>query len=173
MKPFLRTALVTGTAFGVFMGLFWAVVGAVGPESWLGGPLRVALAVVSGVPFGLAMAGFAAIQRRRFARVRPELAGEDLLHDGPANHWLHGEGVGGWLFLTKERLLFRSHRFNVQRHELSVPLADITRVRAVRTAKLFPNGLRVNLGSGHVERFVVRENRRWCEEILKARGRVA
>ncbi len=128
----------------------------------------LAMAVVSGAAFGLAMAGFMAIQRRRFSRARPEFTGEQLLRDGPANHFLNGEGVGGWLFLTQERVLFRSHQFNIQRHELSVPLAEIAEVQPVRTAGIFPNGLLLVTRSGRQERFVVGEHRRWCDEIVRA-----
>jgi len=119
------------------------------------------------------MTGFMAIQRRRFSRARVELIGEQLLHDGPANHFLNGEGVGGWLFLTKERLLFRSHQFNVQRHELSVPLKEIAEVQPVRTARIFPNGLRLVTRSGKEERFVVREHGRWRDEIVRAHTNMA
>ena len=126
----------------------------------------------SGLAFGLAMAGFMAIQRRRFSRTRPEFRGEELLHDGPANHFVNGEGVGGWLFLTRDRLLFRSHQVNIQPHELSVPLADIAEIQPVRTARIFPNGLRLVTRSGREERFVVEAHRRWSDEILKELRRV-
>ena len=150
--------LLTGVAMGSLCGL------SVGTKTGL------AIGLLSGVAFGLAMACFFAIQRGRFALARPELTGEDVLHDGPANHFLNGEGVGGWLFLTKERVVFRSHQFNIQPHELSVPLTEITDVQDVRLAKVFPTGLRFVTRSGNEEWFVVEDNRRWRDEIVKAKA---
>ena len=168
MKSFIKTALINGTAFGVPMGVLAGVVMAVARGLSFGVPFGLAMAAASGAAFGLATAGFMAIQRRRFSRARAEFIGEQLVHDGPANHFLNGEGVGGWLFLTKKRLLFRSHQFNVHRHELSVPLKEIAEVQPVRTARIFPNGLRLVMRSGEGLRFVVREHGRWRDEIAKA-----
>ena len=173
MRAFAKTALITGVAFGIPMGLLAGVVFGIAHGFSSGVRFGLMLAPISGVAFGLAMTGFMAIQRRRFAQGRSQFTGEQLLHDGPANHFLNGEGVGGWLFLTKERLLFRSHQFNIQRHELSVPLAEIAEVQPVWTAKMFPNGLRVVTRSGRAERFVVEARRRWCDEIAKAQTSAA
>jgi hypothetical protein len=173
MKSFTKTALISGAAFGVPMGVLAGGVMAITRGFSFGMSFGLAMAVASGAAFGLAMAGFLAIQRRRFSRARAELTGERLLHDGPANHFLNGEGVGGWLFLTKERLLFRSHQFNVQRHELSVLLKDIAEVQPVRTARIFPNGLRLVTRSGSEERFVVREHGTWRDEIVRAQTSTA
>ena len=169
MKSFTKTALITGTAYGIPMGLLAGVVLTLARGFAFGIAFGLAIAVMSGAAFGLVMGGFVAIQRRRFARARPEFSGEQLLHDGPANHFLNGEGVGGWLFLTQERLLFRSHQINIQPHELSVTLAEIAEVQPVRTAKVFPNGLRLVTRSRKEDRFVVEEHRRWCDEIIRAK----
>ena len=170
MKSFVKTALTTGVAFGIPTGILAGVVFGISRGFSNGVVFGLVSALILGLPFGLAMAGFMAMQRRRFARIRPDFTGEQLLHDGPANHFLNGEGVGGWLFLTKERLLFRSHRFNFQQHQLSIPLEDIAEVQPVRTAKIFPNGLRVVTHSGRDDRFVVEANQTWCSEIVKAQA---
>src|SRR5205809_520525 len=113
MKAFAKTALITGVAFSIPMGLIAGFLFGVARGFSAGVTFGLVIGPTSGLVFGLAMAGFIAIQRRRFARTRSDFTGEQLLHDGPANHFLNGEGVGGWLFLTKERLLFRPHQFNV------------------------------------------------------------
>jgi len=38
------------------------------------------------------------------------------------------EAVGGKLFLTNRRLVFKSHKLNIQNHELSIHLIDIANV---------------------------------------------
>jgi hypothetical protein len=172
MNRFAKITLILGTAFGIPMGaLAGIVIGLVlGFSSgvWFG----LATAAVSGLAFGLSMAGVAAIQRRRFSQTRPEFVGEPLLHDGPANHLLRWEGVGGWLYLTEQRLFFRSHDFNIQSHDLSVPLAEISEVSPVQTFKIISNGLRVVTLSGRDERFVVEAHKRWCDEVLRAKSRL-
>ena len=173
MKSFVKTALIAGVAFGIPMGIFFGVRMGIIRGFSAGVSFGLVSGAACGLAFGLAIADFMVIQRRRFSRARPEFRGEELLHDGPANHFLNGEGVGGWLFLTRERLLFRSHQVNLQPHELSLPLAEIAEVQPVRTARIFPNGLRLVTRSGREERFVVEARRRWCDEILRALRRVA
>ena len=50
---------------------------------------------------------------------------EILIKKGSANHLVQFEGVGGRLFLTNQRLFFKSHSFNIQTHEESILLDDI------------------------------------------------
>jgi len=164
MKSFTKTALIATIAFGIPMGTLAGII--IGFAHGLSAGVSFGIKAAAGS--GLLLAGFMAIQRWRFSRARPEFTGEHLLHDGPANHFLKAEGVGGWRFLTKERLLFRSHQFNVQRHELSIPLAEITHVSPLNTATIFPNSPRFVTRSGREERFVVEANQTWCDEILRA-----
>ena len=56
----------------------------------------------------------------------PVFVGETMLRNGPANHFVGVEGVGGWLYLTSGRLYFRSHSLNIQNHECSLMLDDVT-----------------------------------------------
>lgn len=168
---FVKTTIITGIAFGMPMGVLTGLLEGLARGSSYGFLFGLFTAVASGLAFGLTLAVFLAIQRRRFSQARPEFVSEHLLHDGPANHFFHGEGVGGWLYLTEQRLLFRSHKINIQPHELSVPLTDIVEVRAVRTAKIFPNGLSLVTRHGLDERFVVENHKKWCNEIARAQAR--
>jgi len=165
MRRFVRTTLCTGIPFGVAMGVFYVLV-----AGWQGGLL---LAAGSGFLFGIAMAAFASYQRRRFAAQRQAFTDEQVLYKGPANHFFNGKSVGGWIYLTPRRLLFRSHAINLQPHELSIDLSDISEALPVLTAKIIPNGLRIVTRSGRDERFVVEGHRRWCDEITNAQRRVA
>ena len=161
MLRFLKTAVFAGVPFGLFMGLFFTL--------QLQSSFGFVLGLGAGLLFGLLLAAFAAWQASRFTREVPDLEGEQLLKQGPANHFRGWEGVGGWLYLTDKRLLFRSHRFNVQNHELSMPLAEIVEVQTCPTAWIVPNGLRVVTPSG-AERFVVEGRRSWLEEIKQTKG---
>lgn len=161
MFRFLKMTVFAGVPFGLFMGLYFTF-------QW-GSFLGVGLGLAAGLPFGLLLAAFTAWQGSRFTREAPGLEGEQLLKQGPANHFRGGESVGGWLYLTDKRLLFRSHRFNVQNHELSIPLAEIVEVQTCSTAWVVPNGLRV-VTVQVAERFVVEGRRSWLQEISQAIG---
>jgi len=108
-------------------------------------------------------------QIKRFSIDRPDLDGEAVLFEGPANHFKGAEGVGGYLWLTPGQLFFRSHRFNIQNHECRLPLSEITHAETTMTLRLVPNGLLVSLMSGKQERFVVHDNSAWATRILAAR----
>lgn len=139
---------------------------------WL---LAVALGAGGGVAFGAFMALFAGRaargDRKLFGDVPANPPGEEVLREGPANHFRGIESVGGKLFLTPKRLRFVSHRLNIQVHDTSWPLEEIVGVEATRTLFVIPNGLRVTLQSGERERFVVYERRAWVEAIEAARAR--
>jgi len=161
---FLSMALRTGIPFAVFMGAFYWFFFGYRPIGILGGAL-------AGVLFGICMALFASHQRKRFQTQRPDFPGEELIHEGPANHFFHGEGVGGWLYLTSRRLLFRSHRVNLQPHETNLLLSEISSAEPSRTAGIIPNGLLVSTVTGALERFVVDGRKQWSEAIANAKTR--
>ena len=68
---------------------------------------------------------------------------EILLFETFANHFKGIEGVGGKLYLTDRRLIFQSHKLNVQTHQLSIPLSQIQNVVRNKTIGLINNGLMV------------------------------
>lgn len=96
--------------------------------------------------------------------------GEDVLLQGPANHFLKKEGRGGWLTLTQSRLAFRSHGKNIQNAPLDVFLEDIDSVSKSSTLGIIPNGLRVVTLAGKVESFVVSNRKHWVNLIEKAKA---
>src|SRR5215470_6508505 len=109
MLRFIKMTALAGVPFGLLIGLFFTF-RSVNPFAV--GPFGLVLGLAAGLLFGLMVATFVAWQRSRFTREDPGLEGEHLLKQGPANHFRGLEGVGGWLYLTDKRLLFRSHRFN-------------------------------------------------------------
>src|SRR5947199_4936916 len=123
MRRFAKTTILAGIPFGLAMGVFYVL-----RVGWSRGLL---LASGSGLLFGITMAAFSTYQRRRFTVERPAFTDEQVLHEGPANHFLNRAGVGGWIYLTTRRLLFRSHAINLQPHELSIELSDISEVMPV------------------------------------------
>ena len=90
---------------------------------------------------------------------------EDILFQTGANHFKGIEGVGGKLYLTNKRLVFKSHKLNIQNHELSIDLTDIKKVERFKTAELVENGLTVTSGDNNIDKFVVEKVDEWVEKM--------
>ncbi len=127
---------------------------------------------ISGVLFGVMMGAFVSYQKKKFEMERPSFAGEDLVKEGGANHFRNIEAVGGWIYLTDKRLLFRSHSINVQRHELSIPLQKISEAKPCMTFGIIPNGLQIRTIDGDREKFVVEDRKEWARQILETKQRI-
>jgi len=78
------------------------------------------------------------------------------------NHFKGLEGVGGKLFVTDQRLVFKSHDFNFQTHQLDLNYEDIASIELSNTLGLVPNGLTIKTKQGQVERFVI-----WRRKAVK------
>ncbi|MEM8529687.1 MAG: hypothetical protein AAGF95_02535 [Chloroflexota bacterium] len=159
IQRFIITLLFTGVPFGLFMGLFFTLQYGFSLGLWLG--------LISGVLFGLAMSIFVEVQHRRMASPNGVFNGEEIFLQGPANHFMNGEGRGGWLTLTPTRLVFRGHGMNIQNNDVTIGLAEIESARPVTTLGIIPNGLEIVRKNGRHERFVVRGRRRWIAYITE------
>lgn len=97
-------------------------------------------------------------------------ADETILFDTGANHFKGAEGVGGKLYLTTKRLVFKSHKFNIQNHELSISLSDIDKVDRYKTLGLVNNGLSVKTVDNKTEKFVVQKIDEWLNQLTEKNG---
>ena len=157
MNSSLKTFLRAGIIFGIFSGLIF---------SYLNGLFVGILAgIISGLLFGLFIVLFTTFQSKKFQMERPLFTDEKLIKEGPANHFLNKEGVGGWIYLTDKRFLFKSHSMNFQNHELSIPLSDINGVEKGRTFGIISNQLKLQLQNGQIEKFVVNDVGDWIKNI--------
>jgi hypothetical protein len=158
---FLKSMLLTGVPFGLFMGIFWSIL-----NGWKSG---VFMGVFTGVLFGIVMSAFAAYQKKKFQRERPLAPDENLVKEGGANHYKKIEAVGGWMYLTNKGLIFRPHSINIQREELSIPLQEISEAKPCMTFGIIPNGLEIKTIDGKTEKFVVEDRKDWAEKILETK----
>jgi len=122
-RSFGATALRAGIPFGLAMGTFNGVQSGALPGLVSG--------VVMGVAFGLVLAGFVRWQSGKFDKIRPEFEAEGLELDGPANLG----ATGGWLFLSKRRLVFVPHKINLSTKRTEIPRGDIVESKATRAAR--------------------------------------
>ena len=95
---------------------------------------------------------------------------EPILFETVANHFKGIEAVGGKLYLTNKRLVFRSHKINFQNHELSIPLSGIENVGRYKTLGLVNNGLSVTTAGNKVEKFVVDQIEMWISQLTEKNG---
>ena len=100
----------------------------------------------------------------------PLRVGEEMIRNGPANHQRGIETVGGALYLTTQRLIFRPHAFNVQRGVAELELSQVRETflcwtRFLNLLPLFPNSLAVVLDDGKEHRFVVENRSGWKAQI--------
>lgn len=171
-SKFFKTALMMGVPYGVTMSFFFLVYSGLCMTIFGLGyrflAFGVAAGLISGILFGVLMAAVSYYQGRKLASENPCVPGEELFKHGMANHGRRGEGVGGYLYLTDRRLLFKSHRFNIQNHDLSIPLEDISSVRPSLTMGLIPNGLQIFV-VGRKEHFVVSQRHDWIEQIERVK----
>lgn len=112
-------------------------------------------AAIGGFLFGWLMGVFA---HSKFATKGTQVtlkSGETILHSTGGNHVKGIEAVGGKLYLTSQRLIFKSHRLNIQRHELSIDLNAIAYVQRYKVLGVVNNGLAVVTRQNKKEKFVV------------------
>ena len=100
----------------------------------------------------------------------PLLPGETPVKDGAANLQRGLETVGGWLYLTSQRLIFEPHAVNFQIAVAVVPRASITGARKCWTRflnliPLFPNSVAVTTADGTEYRFVLFGRQEWIDAI--------
>jgi hypothetical protein len=100
--------------------------------------LLLGVSLLSGGGIAVMVVGPVFFAMRAFATAPavPLEAGESLLRELPANHFLRGEARGGKLLITDRRLAFRPHRFNVQLDTWSMPLAELAKADPVGTRLL-------------------------------------
>jgi hypothetical protein len=99
-------------------------------------------------------------------KIIPELElDEQIQIEGPASLFRGMEGVGGKIFLTNKKLIFNSHKINIQRGRTNIEYSNIKEVNKRKTAKLINNGLKVITQSGEEYDFVVNDRDLWFEKL--------
>ena len=132
-----KSKLRAGLFFGIIMSIFFILNRLWDAENFttefllkiiLSGIVRGAIA---GILFGYLMGKFLKFTDSNVS-IDTE-ADENILLESPANHCKGIEGVGGKLFLTNKKLIFKSHKFNIQNHEFSIRDRKSTRLNSSHT----------------------------------------
>ena len=104
------------------------------------------------------------LNRNNFKRL--QLVPDELIvYSDIANHLKNFEAVGGTLYLTSKRLIFISHRFNIQNHSLYINLEDITPEGKSPGFGIDGSRLLITRANGKKEKFVLRKVEKWLEVL--------
>lgn len=143
---FIKTFALAGIPFGLAMGVVNGI-----RQGWQSG---LGSGIAAGILFGFLLAFFLKRQSQRFEQLRPTYEPEGIVLEAPANL----AGAGGWLFLTKQRLVFEPHKLNLGGKRLEVTLGDITDVRpgAGKLVRRFEV-----LAAGSTHSFLVENREQW------------
>ena len=147
MKRFALPAL-QGLVFGTAMFLV---------SSGNGSALR--MAIFSGAAFAAFMTVLIVWRDKRGAKVRAPYEAEGIVHDGPANH----ASNGGWLVLTKQRLVFEPHKLNFSSKRTELGVDDIAGARP--GDGVLPNKIVVVTRSNQSLQFVVNGRSAWLAKL--------
>ncbi len=133
--------------------------------------------IFQGVFFGIFMGiGFPYVTKKFGKRVTSELGGNikpDLLEnekieiEGPANLFRGIESVGGKIFLTNKKVIFKSHKINIQKSQIEIEYENIDKIIKRKTVKLINNGIQISTKDGKEFDFVVNERDTWIEKLNK------
>lgn len=163
----IGSAFLTGLVFSGIMSLL---------DYWMEGQFNSLRSYVfQGIFFGIIMGiGFPLFMEKfgsRFAtklgkKIMPELTDNESIEiEGPANLFRGIEGVGGKLFLTNKKVIFKSHKINIQKGQTDIDYNDISEIIKRKTAKLIDNGIKIKTTEGREFDFVVNERDKWIEEL--------
>lgn len=128
-----------------------------------------------GIFFGIFMGiGFPYIMQKFGTKITSKLGknvfreltqDENIEIEGSANLFRGIEGVGGRLFLTNKKMIFKSHKLNIQKGDTEILYENITELLKRKTAKLVDNGIRVKSIDGKEFDFVVNNREKWIEKL--------
>ena len=170
-----KSKIKAGLSFGITMTIFFIA------EALLTHNLtseRIIFSIVLGIFCG-ATAGFLfGWMNERFEKSKLVTnatkietgTGETILFETGANHFKGAEAVGGKLYLTNKRLVFKSHKLNIQNHELSINLPGIDKVERYKAPGLANNGLAVTTSNNKIEKFVVQQPDEWFNKLTEKNG---
>lgn len=91
--------------------------------------------------------------------------------DSPASLLRGFEKVGGKLFLTNKRLIFKPHKLNIHRKQINFELEQISEVVKRKISNAPDNGIRITTADGKSHDFVVQDRDLWLEKLNEKRGK--
>ena len=148
-----RNLIIAGAVFTAVQFIYFGfTIGLIG---------ALIFAPISGVLFGFVLYLFSKSKRIQNQTQITIDADQKVIKTGAANHFKNAEAVGGRLYLLNDRLTFKSHKLNLQNHELEIPLTQITQVSTFNSLGIIPNGIVIKTIDNHHFKFVVTGRKEW------------
>lgn len=89
---------------------------------------------------------------------------KEIIKQQGANHFKKMEGVGGKLFLFKDYLFFKSHKYNIQKHSIKIPINEIISFNIYKLFGLFPLGIKI-ISINSKEIFFIDKPKEWIQAL--------
>lgn len=116
-----------------------------------------------GIGFPFIMSKFA---KKIEVTINPDLEIDEIIEiEGPANLFRGIEGVGGKIFLTNKKMIFKSHKINIQKGQTNIDYQDIKQVVKRKSIKLINNKIRIITKANKTFDFIINERDVWYEKI--------
>lgn len=164
-------AIIFGGLLSALMFIAYSVVNSLYPiERILPSNVMLIGIVVLGVVFGTRFSirlnkKIKAKTEQLINSITPDLHdGEVIEHQWGASLFFNKEAVGGLLFITNERCFFQSHNANIQHVNITFPYDDITKIQAVKTAKIIDSGVKIFTGDKHYS-FIANDSDKLVREL--------
>jgi GRAM domain len=153
----------------LFFGLPWTVIMTIANSIIKGGftiNILISTAII-GLIVGLVFSFIITLLTNRLYKKTIVEMSEDekIIKEDGANYFKGKEGVGGKLVLINNRLIFKSHKLNIQNHQDNFELQKIEKVEVTKTLGIFKNGLTIELRNKEMHKFVVDEPDEWINQI--------
>jgi hypothetical protein len=103
---------------------------------------------------------------KRIDTIVPELLENEKVEEEIFANLFRGiEGVGGKIFLTNDRLIFKSHSLNIQKGQTNIDYSEISSVGRRKTMKIINNGMKILTNKGQEYCFVVNDRESQIQKI--------
>ena len=154
MKDIIKSTILGSLFYAIWMTIFMNIF--IGAEP-------IFIFFFSFLGFWVLIFLFQLFMLNKSNKIAKEISGK-ICYQGSANHFINCVGVGWYFFITNNKIIFKSHSFNVQKHDLEIPLKNIIEVKTYNNLWIIPNGLEI-IQKKKTDKFVV-NNRAKIVEIL-------
>ncbi|OCK42497.1 hypothetical protein BA195_09985 [Tenacibaculum soleae] len=90
---------------------------------------------------------------------------EQIEVHGPGNLFKGVEAIGGKIFLTNKRVIFKSHKINIQKISIDINYFNIKQINRTKTVKFIDNGIKITTKNHKEYNFVFNERDLWFSKI--------
>ena len=103
---------------------------------------------------------------KRIDAIIPELLENEKVEEEIfANLYRGIEGVGGKIFFTNQRLIFKSHSLNIQKGQTNIDYSEIKNIEKRKTMRIVKNGIKVTTKEAKEYCFLVNDRNVQIEKI--------